>query len=243
MGQEIKVLGLVLQAGNIGEYDKRIVLLTKERGRISAFARGAKRATSPYAAACQPFTFGTFSLYEGKNSFNVMWAQVDNYFEELKKDLDLIYYASYFSELASYLTRENNDEMQILKLLYQSLRALEKKTIPPALIRLVYEIKVMAFYGLGMEVFQCVRCGKTENLTGFQPSEGAVVCSSCGKGELSVSPATLYTLQFILCSPVEKLYTFRVSKEVHKELKDITKAFLGTQIHHEFKSLIFLPES
>ena len=109
--------GMVLQAGNIGEYDKRIVLLTKERGRISAFARGAKKATSQYAAACQPFTFGEFSLYEGKNSFNLMWAGVDNYFDTLKKDLDLIYYASYFCELASYLTRENNDELEILKLI------------------------------------------------------------------------------------------------------------------------------
>ena len=114
MSQEIKVTGMVLQAGNIGEYDKRIVLLTKERGRISAFARGAKKATSQYAAACQPFTFGEFSLYEGKNSFNLMWAGVENYFDTLKKDLDLIYYASYFCELASYLTRENNDELEIL---------------------------------------------------------------------------------------------------------------------------------
>ena len=64
MSQEIKVTGMVLQAGNIGEYDKRIVLLTKERGRISAFARGAKKATSQYAAVCQPFTFGEFSLYD-----------------------------------------------------------------------------------------------------------------------------------------------------------------------------------
>lgn len=118
---------MVLQAGNIGEYDKRIVLLTKERGRISAFARGAKKATSQYAAACQPFTFGEFSLYEGKNSFNLMWAGVENYFDTLKKDLDLIYYASYFCELASYLTRENNDELGDLKITLSDTACIRKK--------------------------------------------------------------------------------------------------------------------
>ncbi len=240
MSQEIKVTGLVLQAGNIGEYDKRIVLLTKERGRISAFARGAKKATSSYAAACQPFTFGTFSLYEGKNSFNVMWAKVDHYFEELKRDLDLIYYASYFCEFASYLTRENSDEFEILKLLYQSLRALEKNTIDPALIRCVYEVKIMALYGLGMEVFQCVRCQKKENLTGFSPQEGGVVCTSCQKNLLPVGPSTLYTLQYILCTPIERLYTFRVSNEVLGELQKIIKAFLEVHIEHIFQSLAFI---
>ena len=240
MGQEIKVTGLVLQTGNIGEYDRRVVLLTKERGRISAFARGAKKATSSYAAACQPFTFGTFSLYEGKSSFNLMWAQVDNYFQELKKDLDLIYYASYFCELASYLTRENNDEIEILKLVYQSLRALEKKTIEPVLIRCIYEIKILALYGVAMEVFHCVRCQGTENLTGFEPEEGGVICQSCGRGKNPLSGSALYALQYIICSPIEKLYTFRVREDVMREMKTITKEFMKIHVDHSFKSLMFL---
>ena len=143
MSQEIKVTGMVLQAGNIGEYDKRIVLLTKERGRISAFARGAKKATSQYAAACQPFTFGEFSLYEGKNSFNLMWAGVE-------------------------------------------------------LIRCSYEIKILAFYGIGIEASRCVKCGKTENLIWFDAKECGVVCKDCEHGKVKVSPSTLYTLQYIM---------------------------------------------
>lgn len=243
MGQEIKVTGLVLNAGNIGEFDKRVTLLTKERGRITAFARGAKKATSPYAAACQPFTFGEFSLYEGRSSFNLMWADVGHYFEGIKEDLWLISYGSYFCEFVSYLTRENNDEMNILKLLYQSLRALEKKTIGPELIRRVFEIKIMALYGQGMEVFCCTQCGSTENLEYFDSSAGGMVCSNCQKAggrAVHISGSTVYTIQFILSSALEKLYTFKVSKEVQKELEMVCDSFLNQYVSHHFKSLDFL---
>ena len=169
-----------------------------------------------------------------------MWAKVDNYFDTLKKDLDLIYYASYFCELASYLTRENNDETEILKLLYQTLRALEKKTINIELIRCIYEIKILAFYGIGIEVSRCVKCGSTDNLIWFDAKECGVVCKDCAHGKVKVSPATLYTLQYILYSSIQKLYTFKVSNDVLWELKKIIREYMRYHIDHEFKSLVFL---
>ena len=153
MAELIEVMGLVIASGPIGEYDKRVVLLTKELGKISAFARGARKSGSSLMAACNSFAFGTFMIYPGRNSYTIEKASINNYFRELASDLQGAYYGYYFLELADYYARENENEGEMLSLLYYSLRALLDNRIPNKLVRHVYELKQLVVNGQYPEFF------------------------------------------------------------------------------------------
>ena len=124
MAELVKVTGMVISTMAVGEYDKRVVILTKERGKIHGFARGAKRPGNSLMAAAQPFVFGEFMLLEGRSAYTISSVKVMNYFEEFRKDMDATCYGCYFLEFADYYGRENADDLEMLKLLYQTVRAL-----------------------------------------------------------------------------------------------------------------------
>ena len=56
----IDVTGMILKSEPIGEYDRRIVILTKEKGKISAFSRGARRPGNRFVAATNPCPCGYY---------------------------------------------------------------------------------------------------------------------------------------------------------------------------------------
>ena len=243
MIESAAVTGMVIGTSPINEYDRRVVLLTKERGKITAFARGARRQHSAMLASTQLFAFGTFRVYEGKNAYTLVSAEISNYFEDIPKDPLKACYGSYFLEMAAYYARENNNEVELLKLVYQTLRIMCKEAIPLALIRAIYELRIFVVNGEYPECFHCISCGKEDGLNHFSPSRSGVVCDHClsDNGQLLyISPSTLYTMQYIITSPIEKLYTFKVSDDVLRELQRITMHYIHERIDRPFKSLEIL---
>lgn len=243
MSDVLTVTGMVLSAMPVGDYDKRLVLLTRERGKITAFARGARRQNSALLAAASPFAFGRFEVYPGRDAYRVYQAQIQNYFRELAADFEAGYYGFYFLELADYYGRENADDGELLKLLYASLLALGKPSLPNRLVRCVYELKAMVLNGEYPETFRCACCQKEKELTAFSLKQNGLVCASC-KGQLpsamEVLPSTVYALQYIVSSPIEKLYTFTLSEEILEQLQRIVGGFRRKWLDHSFKSLEIL---
>lgn len=209
MIDHVLVTGMVLLTAPVNDYDRRMVVLTKERGKITVFAKGARRQGSRMMAATNPFCFGTFKLYEGKNAYNLVEASITHYFEELRTDFDAAYLGMYFLEIADYYSRENSDDTLLLKLLFQSIRAIIKPSIDNRLVRVVYEMKAM------------IVNGEFPGVPKDRP----------------VSGGAAYTIEYITNSSIEKLYTFAVTDEVLKELQDISKLYCNRYMDRKFKSL------
>lgn len=246
MGQNIAVTGMVLNVMPIGEYDKRITLLTKERGKITAFARGARRPNSQLLAATNPFSFGEFELFEGRSAYTVAKASIQNYFRELTMDFDVTYYGFYFLEFADYYCQENNDEREMLKLLYQSLRALQSPAYDNRLVRVIFELKAMAVNGEAPNVFSCLKCRTKKELGYFSVKRGGVLCTECRHevpDAVYMDESAMYTMQYIISATVEKLYTFTVSDKVLAQLQRVMKEYLNMYVGHTFKSLKILDEA
>lgn len=251
MSDLITVQGVVISAMPVGEYDKRIVLLTRERGKISAFAKGARRLNSPFMAAADPFVFGNFTLYEGRTSYNLNQVSVTHHFVELATMQPGVYYGYYFLELADYFGREGTDEKNMMNLLYLTVKALLNPEIDDRLVRCIFELRTMTEQGLMPELFRCVNCGEEiagkENLFFSQEAHG-ILDGDCLKkaspGEARtarrISQAALYTMQYIVSSPMTKLYSFTVTEEVLWELERHIQPYVAGNTDKKFKSLQIL---
>lgn len=215
MQEYVEVTGMIIGSIPMGEYDRRVTVLTKERGKISAFAKSARKPNSKLGARTTPFCFGTFKLYEGRSSYTMVDAEIQNYFDRFLEDFEGALYGMYFLEVADYFTRENNDEKDMLKLVYQSLRALSVAAIKNELVLYIFEMKALVVNGIFPGIIE----------------------------DMDLSSDTKYTIDFVAKASLDKLYTFMVSDEVLNELSKCIPLYRKSYMGHEFHSLDILNQT
>ena len=214
MGDITEVTGMILSSMPVGEFDRRVVLLTKERGKISAFAKGARKPNSPLVGITRAFVFGTFQVYEGRTSYTIRQASITHYFEAVISDLDAVCYACYFAEIADIL------------------------------VKCIFELRMIALNGECPEVFACKNCGGTQDLDTYSMTADGIYCHAChgqAPDGIQLEESTVYTLQYIVTAPLEKLYTFTVSENVLTELKMVLKRICAKHLDKQMKSEAMLP--
>ena len=201
---------MILSTMPIGEYDRRVEILSADLGRISAFARGARKPGSSLISCTRVFAFGQFTLSHGRSAYNLRSAAVSEYFEQLASDMDLACYGFYFLEVSQYFTRENIEGREMLKLLYYSLKALTGAKIGKALVTSIFELKTLAVNGL---------------------------CPDFQYLEWNASPGARRAYEHVRLSPVEKLFSFILTDSVQEEFENIVRMLMSRNVDRKFRSL------
>lgn len=208
----VELTGIVIKSMPIGDFDRRVTIFTKERGKIYAFAKGARRINNQMMGFARIFAYGKFKLYEGRDSYNIVNADIANYFEEVSADIESTCYGTYFLEMLDYYTKEALVDIESLKLIYYTLLALTKKSIPNRLVRRIFELKLMTING-------------EYDLT----------------PELKDKTA-LYTWEYIIYSKPEKLFTFVITEEALTEIEKYMDVMIRKYIDRHFHSLDILED-
>ena len=98
-------------------------------------------------AVSNPFVFGEFQVYEGRDSYTLSGANIKEYFLDLAQMQPGVYYGFYFLELAEYFGQEGNDETQMLNLLYVTMNAIRRGKQDLRLIRCIFELRTITISG------------------------------------------------------------------------------------------------
>jgi len=181
-----KLTAIVLRAVDYGESDRVVTLFTRERGKVSAFARGARSSRRRFGGGLEPFTLLSAEVRErpGSDLLGLDSIAVQRAFGAIRGDLARIACAGYAVELARELVRDHERHDDLYELLASYLGALDAGPALPGGLR-AFELGALAAAGLAPRLDACARCGGPIDpgaaSVRFDPGQGGVLCRSCAQ--------------------------------------------------------------
>ncbi len=240
----IRTETIVLRQQVFGEADRLLTLLTPDRGKLRAIAKGVRRLSSRKAGHLDLFMRAQVLLAIGRNLDIITEAQTLDSYRALRGDLLRSSYASYCVELLDSFTPEGETNHEIYWLLADILSRLSDSD-NLALTARHYELHLLELVGFRPELERCL--GKGESVQPedqyFDPLAGGVLCPRCGSqrsGSRPISVDVLRLMRFLQRSPYAALENLRVRRNIAVELERTQLHYITVQLDKQLKSVEFL---
>jgi DNA repair protein RecO (recombination protein O) len=243
---------LVLRVVEFGESDRIVHLLTPERGRIAAIAKGARRSVKRFPGTLDLFNHLRIHADQRRRQSMIRLDQAVLLRPFLGLRLAPTRYglASYVLELLDRLAPESGPRGDMSRLFGFALSTLGwlEQARPDAATRVWVELRTLDALGLRPELRQCVRCGRPAAEAGgdrvaFHVGEGGVVCGGCAQrldAALRIHLGTLRALERGLDFDLAHLSRVALRGAALTEAEALARRFLRFHVGIELRSEPFL---
>ena len=237
--------GIVLRETNYKEADKILTVLTRDWGKRTVKARGCRRKNSKLTAASQLLVYSELTLSERGEFTTLTEADPLEQFWSVRQDLETLALASYFAEVAEASAQEGETCPELLSLLLNCLYALDTLKKPRALVKAVFELRLLCLTGYEPLLDACAVCGAPEPLRArLHLSQGVLCCAACraeaGEGAaIPLEGGALAAMRHIVYGDPKRLFSFRLEGAGLSCLSHVCQRFLTTQLDRGFRTLDF----
>lgn len=241
----LETTGVVIRQTKYSEYDKIITIFTKEKGKIQAIAKGARRPKSQLMGSTDIFCYSDFLLFSGKNLYNVNQSQIIDSFYSIREDIYKLSYGAFILELVDSSVLEEEPNELLFELLLKTLKVLSEMDGGYEKLSLAFQLKYISFVGFKPQLTRCVCCqGETNGDIRFDVLEGGVVCSKCftsNFSQISVKSDIIEVMKRLLYCKLDELDSLVISKAEQKKIEEVLLRYITSHIEKKyFKSLEFL---
>lgn len=190
MPGSLKTEAIVLRSLRYGEADRILHLYTPHRGRLSAIAKGVRKARSRFGGRLEPFFRLHAVLYQGRSDLlTVTTVDTIEGHPRLRESAAALDVAARACDAVSRLFATDDPHPGVYHLLANELSLLDADPARAATAgnALAFRLKLLVAAGLSPQLAACASCGEREHLSGFSGSAGGVVCPSCEAGAFDLS--------------------------------------------------------
>lgn len=236
-----RVEGIVIKRTDFSEADRILTIFTKDRGKVSALAKGVKRITSRKGGHVELLNHSLFFIAEGKSLDIITEAETIDPFNNIKGDLEKAGFGYYMAEFINEFLQEGQISYSLFRLFLMALSFLNDVDAGrESLLVRAFEIKALGELGFAPEIRFCTLCG--EPLTwgvrnGFSPEAGGVLCAACAVEQgFSMERRTLDLLRVIMGSSWRRLGRLDTRRLPLADVQSLMQSYIEYILEKRLKS-------